>query len=137
MKKKENNTVPDFGWAAFFKAIIPSYIVPLVMSFQGGYFSNNAALMKASYSTIAIPSLLSTVICFLLLKQFQKNQFLIINKIVLAFILSLVIGLIVFIAIVVLRLQVYAFDIMPSAMLGPIIATLTNPLKKINHCYEK
>jgi hypothetical protein len=136
MKKKNESRIPDFGWASFLKATVPSYFVPLVMSFQGGYFSKNHDLMRASYSTIATPSLLSTAFCFLLLMQFQKHQIMMINKFALALTLSLAMGLIAFQAIAIFGLQAFILDIVPSSMLGAIVATLTNPLKKINFYYE-
>lgn len=119
-----------FNKSSFLKLAIPSYLIPLAFSGTSGLLLNKPELIKASYSTIALASLLATVACFTLLWQLQKRQLFLVNRFIMTLILVL---LMVFLSLGIiygLRLEKYIWDILPSVIIGSAIVTLTQPLKK-------
>ena len=136
METQKINSIPSFDRKAFVKAAFPSYFFPMVMSFTGGYFSNNQTLMKASYSTIALPSLLVTILCFVLLWQFQKRQLFIMHRLLMAFFLSVLMIVLALFVIWLCNLQAFMYDILPSTLIGVVLLSLMKPLKKIETSNE-
>ncbi|OJJ20175.1 hypothetical protein BKI52_17025 [marine bacterium AO1-C] len=128
-----NPKISSFNQSAFLKAAIPSYFGPFIMSGLPGYFLNNPVLMKASYSTIALPSLIATIISFVLLWQFQKQQVLLINRFLLAFMMGMGMSVLALFYVLLFNMQAYKFDIIPSAFIGGAIVALTNRIGKVDN----
>lgn len=122
----------QFSTAAFFKAALPSYFFPLVSAGLPGYFLDKPALMHASYSTIAVPSLLATILCFGLLRLFKKKQIFLFNRIRMTFYLGAIMILLSICATYIFQLQDAFLNIVPSAFIGTAIVVMTNPLNKKN-----
>ena len=126
------NITQMFSKEAFLKSAFPAYFFPLIMSGGPAYFLNKPELLKASYSTIALPSLIATVICFFLLKYLKEKQLFMLHRIVISLLLVVVIGVLSLLTIQIFNLWSYLLDILPSAGLGAGIIGMTKPLKK-NH----
>ncbi|MDR0194775.1 MAG: hypothetical protein LBI73_06595 [Myroides sp.] len=102
----------------------PAYIFPTVMSFLPGYILDNSALMKASYSTIGLSSLIATIISFILLWQCERKQILVHNKVIRSI---LIIGLMITLGALsayLLNMPTEYFNIMLSAFIGATIITI-------------
>lgn len=128
------NETNQFSQSAFFKSILPAYFFPLIMSGGPGYILDKPQLLKASYSSIALPSLIATIICFLLLKYLSKKQIFLLKRIPCSAFLILIIGLLSLLTINLFGLYQYLLDIIPSALIAAIIIGMTKPLNKItNH----
>jgi magnesium-transporting ATPase (P-type) len=100
------------------------------MSWVSGWFMKNNELMQASYTTIAITSLLATIICYTLLWIMQKLQFFPANKFIRTLILTLIIVCIALIIINFTALKSEAFNILVSSILGSSITTWKQPISK-------
>lgn len=129
----KHTKIPNFEVKAFFKAAFPSYFFPFVSSFLPGYFLNKPNLMQASYSSIAFPSLIATIISFGLLWQFQKRQVFIYNRFMLTFILGSVMVVLATIIIEIFNIQIGIWNIILSAFIGTAIVVMTKPLKTIDN----
>jgi len=112
-----------------FKLVISSYFLPLLISGTSGFFLNKPELLRASYSTIALPSLIATIICLVLLFQLQKNQLLLLNRRAIASLLGLIISVLTFLVILLFQLQHYLLDILPSAVIGAIVVGFNHPFQ--------
>ena len=110
---------------------VPSYIFPLIMSFTPGYFLNDLELMRASYSSIALPSLLSSLLTFALLWRMEVAQKFPSNNIVRILLMVLIMASLGIVAIFVFDLQADAFNILFSSFLGALITTSTQKINKI------
>jgi len=130
------NKISAFNSSAFLKAIIPSYFFPFVSSGLPGYFLDKSDLMHASYSTIALPSLLATMFCFALLSLFQKRQIFLFNRPTMTFILGLLVVLLATIITSIFQLETVIWNIVPSAFIGAAIVTMTKPLVNITYNHE-
>ena len=119
-----------FSKEAFLKSAFPAYFFPLIMSGGPAYFLNKPELLKASYSTIALPSLIATVICFFLLKYLKEKQLLLFHRVLITLFLIVSIGILSLLIIQIFDLWTYLLDILPSAALGAGIIGMTKPLKK-------
>ncbi len=106
------------------------------MSFTSGYFLNKPDLMRASYSTIATPSLIASLLTFILLWRMEAAQKFPANKIVRALFMVIATVTLGFMAILCFGLQENAFDILSSSFLGAVITTLTQPMTKLKSKYE-
>lgn len=124
MKKSSFDTV------GFLKLAVPSYLMPFVFSGSSGFLLNKSDLIKASYSTIALPSLFATIISFILLWQLQKRQQFIFGRLVVTPVLVTLMILFSLLVIRVFRMDDFVWDILPSVGIGTAIVTLTTPLKK-------
>ncbi len=119
----------SFSTVSFFKAALPSYFFPFMCSGLSGYFLDKPDLMNASYTTIAIPSLLATVFSFAILAYFQKRGILLIHKFKMTLLLSSVLTILAFLVIYTFQLERETGDIITSTVLGTAILTLTKPIK--------
>ncbi len=113
--------IEQFNTSAFLKIGLASYFFPFISSVLPGYFFDQPELMQASYSTIAIPSLLATLLCFVLLWQFQKRNILALNKFVMTFFLCLLVVLLSLFTIYIFQLQAATWNIVVSALIGTVI----------------
>ncbi len=128
--KNHPQFISSFNLRSLAAAAIPSYVFPTVMSFLSGYFLHKSELMSASYTTIGLSSLVSTVLSFLLLWQFELKQILVSNKLIRSL---LIIGLMVSLGAFftsILNLPSEAFNIVFSAFLGAAIITIR---QKVNN----
>jgi len=129
-----DHKISSFDTNTFFKAAIPAYFFPFLSSGIPGYILDKPDLVQASYGSIALPSLLATVLCFGLLWQFQKRQLFLINRFAMTLILGLTMVAIAICIVIFFQLQKDFWYIVPSAFIGTAIVALTKPLKKtINH----
>ena len=130
MKYNDPYTLPQFGVKQFLKAAIPSYVAPLISPGLPAYFLNKQELLQASYSSIALSSLIATILSFIILSQFQKRQVLLFNRFKMTAILGLSMVIVAVLVVIFLGLQSSASNIVPSVFIGAAIVALTNPLKK-------
>ncbi|OCK42887.1 hypothetical protein BA195_08245 [Tenacibaculum soleae] len=121
--KNQHLTVSNFTTKAFLLAAIPAYFFPLVMSWFSGWILNNPILMKASYTSIAIPSLVATIIVHLLLQQMKFVQKFPKNKYVRIMVMTVLMVVFSLVIIKLTNLEAYMLDIIPSSILGAIITT--------------
>lgn len=124
--------VPTFGTSQFLKASLPSYFAPMLSAGIPAYFLEKDELLHASYSTIALPSLIATIICFLLLAQFQKRQIFLFSRLTTAILLGFLMLGLSGIIVSLFGLQSEALTICFSAFIGAAIVSFTTPAKKIN-----
>ena len=124
-------TSEHFNLTTLLKAILPAYIFPALMAGTSGLLLNDMLLVNASYTSIAIPSFLSALFCFLLLWKFDKEKKLPEKK-VLRIVMCL--GISLFIAaglIYSLNLHALMFDIILSTCIGSVITVWRQPIEKI------
>lgn len=113
-----------FTAQALIAATVPAYAFPTVMSFLPGYFLQKADLMAASYSTIGLSSLLSTILSFILLWQCERRQILVHNKLVRSIVVVItMMGLGVLCAFL-FHLESECFNIVLSAFIGATILSV-------------
>jgi len=127
---KNTNSLPSaFNFRSLVLAAVPSYVFPTLMSFLSGYFLQKTELMTASYTTIGLSSLVSTLLSFMILWQLELKQILVQNKWVRALlIILLMISLGAFCASL-LDLPSEYFNITFSAFLGAAIITIRQKVK--------
>jgi hypothetical protein len=124
-----NNQHPNnFNGKRLFFVTVPSYVFPAIMSFLPGYFLNKPDLMRASYSTIALPSLITSLLTYIVLWQMEKRQIFPNNKLVRALLMLLLMFPLGFIAMIIFGLQSDAINILPSVFLGAILTSLTQSM---------
>jgi hypothetical protein len=63
-------------------AVVSSYVFPAAMSWVAGWWLNDAAIQKASLTTISIPSCIAAFFSFILLWQMQLHQITLVNKMI-------------------------------------------------------
>ena len=127
---KNTNSLPSaFNFRSLVLAAVPSYVFPTLMSFLSGYFLQKTELMTASYTTIGLSSLVSTLLSFMILWQLELKQILVQNKWVRALlIILLMISLGAFCASL-LDLPSEYFNITFSVFLGAAIITIRQKVK--------
>lgn len=132
INKNQNN----FNAKRLVAATIPSYIFPAVMSFIPGYLLNKPDLMQASYTTIAVSSLLSSLLTFILLWRMEVTQKYPSNKIVRTLLMAFIMVSLGILTIYAFGLQTEALNILPSTFLGAVVTTLTQTMTKLKSKYE-
>lgn len=128
MEKSIENNI--FGLRALLKSAIPSYLFPLLSTVIPGYVLKNPELVQAGYTTIALPALLATILCFGLLWMFQKKQVFIYSKYVIALVLCMIMVIIAMVIISVFNLHHALWNIIPSILIGAVIIAMTKPLQR-------
>lgn len=128
--KNQDLVYNNFTTKAFLSVAIPSYFFPAIMSWTSGWVLENSALMKASYVSIAIPSLVATILVYLLLQQFYKMQKKPKNRYVRALFITILMAVLSLLIIKLFKLEPYMFDILFSSTLGTIITIWKFPLKQ-------
>lgn len=121
----------NFNTKAFLFASIPSYIFPVAMSWISGWFMNDSGVMQASYTTIAIPSLIAALLSYILLWGMEKLQFFPENKFTRTILLVIVMICMALITIELAYLKPETFNILFSTILGTTITTWRQPISKI------
>ncbi|MGY5252662.1 hypothetical protein [Sphingobacterium spiritivorum] len=127
---RNRNYIPSaFNLRTLVAAAVPSYVFPALMSFLSGYFLQKTELMRASYTTIGLSSLLSTLFSFIILWQFESRQILVQNKLIRSLlVVFLMISLGIFCTSL-LNLPSECFNITFSAFLGAVILTTRQHMK--------
>ncbi|WP_074406485.1 MULTISPECIES: hypothetical protein [Aquimarina] len=121
----------NFNTKAFLLASIPSYIFPAAMSWISGWFMNNSEVMQASYTTIAFPSLISSILSYILLWYMEKLQFFPTNKFIRTILLVIIMVCLALTTIELTYLKPETFNILFSTTLGTTITTWRQPIFKI------
>ena len=121
----------NFNGRTFLKAAVPSYVLPTLMSFTAGYLRHDSALMQASYTAIAIPSLVSALLSYALLWQLEIHQLFIPNKVRRTILVSMLMLLVGLLFVYVTGLRSEAFNICSSAFLGAALTTWNQPITKV------
>ncbi|CAL2085682.1 hypothetical protein [Tenacibaculum sp. 190524A02b] len=120
----------SFTTKTFIKAIVPAYLFPGVMAWCSGWMIKNEIVMKNSFVSIAIPSLIATVISFLILWLMQRINKFPENKFVRVGLLLVIIMSLALVTIELGNMQNYRFDILLSSLIGTVIITWKVKLKK-------
>lgn len=129
MKNRSDQT-SAFSFRSLMLAAVPSYVFPVSMSFLSGFFLQRSELMQASYSTIGLSSLFSTILSLIILWQFNSKGILVKKKLIRSMlIILLMVGLGILCAII-FQLPSERFNIAFSAFLGAAIVTVRQHVKK-------
>ncbi|KKX47165.1 hypothetical protein L950_0227950 [Sphingobacterium sp. IITKGP-BTPF85] len=115
-------------------AAIPAYVFPALMSFISAFFFKTD-LMMASYTTIGLSSLLSTILSFIILWQFELRQLFVRKKWVGSLLIILLMIGLGMLCTSLFKLQSERFNIITSAFLGATILTIRQHIK--NYKNEK
>ncbi|MDV2447219.1 hypothetical protein CMU93_06860 [Elizabethkingia anophelis] len=133
--KEKNNVSSDFSLQSMIAAALPSYIFPAAMSFLSGYFLQKTELMAASYSTIGLSSLISTILSFIILWQLSMKRILVRNKSIRSLLIILLMMALGLAFTFVTNFTSELFNITFSAFLGALIITVRQQIK--DYRYEK
>ena len=128
--KNRNDHSSTFNLRSLILAAVPAYVFPALMSFTSGFFLQKNELMSASYTSIGLSSLLSTVISFMILWQFESRQILAQNKLLRAVLIVMLMISLGMACSTLLNLQSERFNITFSAFLGAAILTIRQQIKK-------
>lgn len=125
----------DFSLRLLMVAAIPAYVFPALMSFISAFFLQKTDLMMASYTTIGLSSLLSTILSFIILWQFELRQIFVRKKWVGSLLIILLMIGLGMLCTSLFKLQSERFNIITSAFLGATILTIRQHIK--NYKNEK
>ncbi|WP_272148561.1 hypothetical protein [Tenacibaculum aiptasiae] len=120
----------NFTTKSFLSVAMPSYLFPAIMSWISGWILENPELMKASYKSIALPSLIATIFVYLILKELQKNQKILKERYTKTFFIIITIASLSLLIINLFKLESYKFDILLSSTIGTVITIWKFSLKK-------
>lgn len=127
--KNRNFPPSDFSLRSLIVEAVPAYVFPTLMSFISAFFLQKTDLMMASYTTIGLSSLLSTILSFIILWQFESRQIFVQKKwIGSLLIILLMIGL-GMLCTAIFKLHSERFNITSSAFLGAVILTVRHQIK--------
>lgn len=124
----KNHPSGNFNLRALLLTAVPSYVFPALMSGISGIFLQKNELIQASYTTIGISSLLSTLLSFAILWQLELKQILIQQKLLRSLLIVLLMMSLAVLITWMLQLQSQYFNITFSAFLGAAITTIRQPL---------
>lgn len=127
--KNRNHPTSGFNLRALIVAAVPAYIFPALMSFISGFFLQKTDLMAASYTTIGISSLLSTMFSFIILWQFELKQIFAQSKWIRSLLIILLMTSLGTLCALIFKLQSERFNITFSAFLGATILTILQHVK--------
>lgn len=125
----------DFSLRLLMVAAIPAYVFPALMSFISAFVLQKTDLMMASYTTIGLSSLLSTILSFIILWQFELRQLFVRKKWVGSLLIILLMIGLGMLCTSLFKLQSERFNIITSAFLGATILTIRQHIK--NYKNEK
>ncbi|WP_222539219.1 hypothetical protein [Pedobacter polysacchareus] len=128
--KNRNDHPSTFNLRSLILAAVPAYVFPALMSFTSGFFLQKNELMSASYTSIGLSSLLSTVVSFMILWQFEFRQILAQNKLLRSVLIVMLMISLGMACSTLLNLQSERFNITFSAFLGAAILTIRQQIKK-------
>lgn len=118
----------NFNLRSLLLATVPSYVFPALMSGISGIVLQKSELIQASYTTIGISSLLSTLLSFGILWQLELRQILVQQKLVRSLLIILLMMSLGMLTAWIFQLQSEYFNITFSAFLGATILTIRQPL---------
>ncbi|MEN5058835.1 hypothetical protein [Sphingobacterium kitahiroshimense] len=125
----------DFSLRLLMVAAIPAYVFPTLMSFISAFVLQKTDLMMASYTTIGLSSLLSTILSFIILWQFELRQIFVRKKWVGSLLIILLMIGMGMLCTSLFKLQSERFNIITSVFLGATILTIRQHIK--NYKNEK
>ncbi|MBB2951325.1 hypothetical protein [Sphingobacterium sp. JUb56] len=125
----------DFSLRLLMVAAIPAYVFPALMSFISAFVLQKTDLMMASYTTIGLSSLLSTILSFIILWQFELRQIFVRKKWVGSLLIILLMIGMGMLCTSLFKLQSERFNIITSVFLGATILTIRQHIK--NYKNEK
>ncbi|SEB82577.1 hypothetical protein SAMN04489761_1885 [Tenacibaculum sp. MAR_2009_124] len=131
MKNKEIVT-NAFSLKSMMLMALPSYFFPGVTAWLSGWFLQKVDLMNASFVSIAIPSLIATIITYSFFWG-TKNRFKLENKLIRILLMLFLNLFLAYFLIVFLKLNKYQFDIMLSTVIGTVITAWKVPTQKSNN----
>jgi len=127
--KNRNCPPSDFSLRSLMIAAVSAYIFPALMSFISGFFLQKTDLMMASYTTVGLSSLLSTVLSFIILWQFKSRQIFVRKKWIRSLLIILLMIGLGTLCTSIFKLQSERFNITFSAFLGAAILTIRHHVK--------
>src|SRR5215217_2431774 len=127
--KNKNHLTSGFNLRALMVAALPAYIFPTLMSFISGFFLQKTDLMAASYTTIGLSSLSSTIFSFIILWQFEARQIFTQSKWIRSLLIILLMISLGMLCASIFKLQSERFNITFSAFLGAAILTIRQHVK--------
>lgn len=127
--KNRNYSSSAFNLRSLFFAAVPAYVFPASMSFISGFLLQKRELMMASYTTIGLSSLLSTIFSFIILWQFESRKILMQNKLTRSLLIILLMISLGMTCISILNIPSERFNIIFSAFLGAAILTIRQQVK--------
>lgn len=127
--KNRNNPSSGFNLRSMVVAVVPSYVFPALMSFMSGFFLKKTDLMMASYTTIGLSSMLSTIFSFIILWQFESRKIFAQNKWKRSLLIILLMIGLGMLCTSIFKLQSERFNIIVSSLLGATILTIGHHLK--------
>lgn len=133
--KNRDCSPSDFSLRLLMVAAIPAYVFPALMSFISAFVLQKTDLMMASYTTIGLSSLLSTILSFIILWQFELRQIFVRKKWVGSLLIILLMIGLGMLCTSLFKLQSERFNIITSAFLGATILTIRQHIK--NYKNEK
>lgn len=128
--KNINDQTSLFSFRSLMLAAVPSYVFPALMSFLSGFFLQRSELMQASYSTIGLSSLFSTILSLIMLWQFDSKGILMKSKLIISLLVILIMVGLGILCAAILQLPSERFNIVFSAFLGAAIVTVRHYVKK-------
>lgn len=128
--KNRNYSSSAFNLRSLVFAAVPAYVFPASMSFISGFLLQKRELMMASYTTIGLSSLLSTIFSFIILWQFESRKILMQNKLTRSLLIILLMISLGMTCTSILNIPSERFNIIFSAFLGAAILTIRQQVKK-------
>ena len=119
----------NFNLRALLLASVPAYVFPSLMSGISGIILQKSDLIQASYTTIGISSLVSTLLSFAILWQLELKQILVQQKLVRSLLIIMLMMSLGVLVTWIFQLQSQYFNITFSAFLGAAILTVRQPVK--------
>nr|WP_121272868.1 hypothetical protein [Pedobacter schmidteae] len=127
--KNRNHLYSTFNLRSLFVAAVPAYVFPTLMSFTSGFLLQKKELMAASYTTIGLSSLLSTIFSFIILWQCESRLILVQNKLTRSVLIILVMMSLGMLCTSIHKLQSERINITFSAFLGAAILMIRYQIK--------
>ncbi|SHE77221.1 hypothetical protein [Pedobacter caeni] len=127
--KNRNYPSSAFNLRSLFAAAVPSYVFPTLMSFVSGLLLQKTELMTASYTTIGLSSLVSTILSFIILWQFESRKILNHHRLIRSLLIILFMISLGMMCTTIFSLQSERFNIIFSVFLGAAIITIRQEIK--------
>lgn len=119
----------SFNLRTLLLASVPAYVFPSLMSGISGIILQKSDLIQASYTTIGISSLVSTLLSFAILWQLELKQILVEQKLLRSLLIIMLMMSLGVLVTWIFQLQSQYFNITFSAFLGATILTVRQPVK--------
>lgn len=126
---RRNYQPGSFNLRSLLLASVPAYVFPSLMSGISGIILQKSDLIQASYTTIGISSLVSTLLSFAILWQLELKQILVEQKLLRSLLIIMLMMSLGLLTTWIFQLQSQYFNITFSAFLGATILTIRQPVK--------